>query len=70
MSVEEVSDLVRAIGPSFENAANTLEKNRVDGKTLGAPEMAQLLCASITDGGLGLVPMQRIRLQKELAALQ
>lgn len=70
LSAEEVGALVRAIGPSFDNAASALEKNRVDGKTLCTPELEQLYTVSTAEGGLGLVPMQKIRLKKELEAFQ
>ena len=55
-TVEEVCELVKRIG--FTDAATVLAQNHVDGKTLCSAE--------ISNGGLGLTPMQKARLKEEI----
>ena len=64
LSVAEVCELVRGIG--FASAADVLQENGVDGKTLAAPGFEELMGLSVVEGGLGLKPMQKIRLKKEI----
>ena len=54
--MEEVCELVKEIG--FTDAATVLAQDHVDGKTLCSAE--------ISDGGLGLTPMQKARLKEEI----
>ena len=63
-SVEEVCELVQRIG--FTDAARVLAENRVDGKTLCSADFDCFLVMKISDGGLGLTPMQKIRLKEEI----
>ena len=65
-SVEEVSELVRGIG--FTDAARVLAENSVDGKTLCSPDFDCLLTMDVSEGGLGLKPMQKARLKREIEA--
>ena len=65
-SVEEVSELVRGIG--FTDAARVLAENGVDGKTLCSPDFDCLLTMDVSEGGLGLKPMQKARLKREIEA--
>jgi hypothetical protein len=65
-SVEEVSELVRGIG--FTDAARVLAENGVDGKTLCSPDFDCLLTMDVSEGGLGLKPMQKARLKREMEA--
>ena len=55
-TVEEVCELVKGIG--FTDAATVLTHNHVDGKTLCS--------ADISNGDLGLTPMQKARLKEEI----
>jgi hypothetical protein len=65
-SVEEVCELVRGIG--FTDAARVLAENHVDGKTLCSAEFDCLLTMDMSEGGLGLTPMQKVRLKREMEA--
>ena len=51
-----MTKLVTRIG--FTDAATVLAQNHVDGKTLCSAE--------ISNGGLGLTPMQKARLKEEI----
>jgi hypothetical protein len=65
-SVEEVCELVRGIG--FTDAARVLAENHVDGKTLCSADFDCLLTMDMSEGGLGLTPMQKVRLKREMEA--
>ena len=55
-TVEEVCELVKGTG--FTDAATVLAQNHVDGKTVCSAE--------ISNGGLGLTPMQKAQLKEEI----
>ena len=57
-------ELVRGIG--FTDAARVLAENRVDGKTLCSADFDCLLTKDMSEGGLGLTPMQKVRLKREI----
>jgi hypothetical protein len=63
-SVAEVCEMVRRIG--FADAAKILEENCIDGKTLCSADFDCFLTIDVGDGGLGLKPMQKARLKKEI----
>jgi len=63
-TIEEVCQFVHNIG--LTEAANILKANSVDGKTLSSPNFEEFLSIEIDEGGLGLTPKQKIRLQKEM----
>ncbi len=63
-SVAEVSRKVREIG--FADAAKILEENCTDGKTLCSADFDRFFTMDVGDGGLGLKPMQKARLKKEI----
>jgi len=67
-SVEEVCDLVGGMGETFSEAAAALRESDIDGKTLASDSFSEFLGIGIADGGLGLKPMQQIRLRKEIEA--
>ena len=43
-------------------------ENRVDGKTLCSADFDCLLTMDMSEGGLGLTPMQKVRLKREMEA--
>ncbi len=59
-------ELVKSIGIGFAEAADAIMKNSVDGKTLISAGFDQYLTMGIAEGGLGLKPMQKIRLKTEI----
>ena len=63
-TVEEVCELVKGIG--FTDAATVLAQNHVDGKTLCSADFDCFFVMKISDGGLGLTPMQKARLKEEI----
>jgi hypothetical protein len=63
-SVAEVCEMVRGIG--FADAAKILEENCIDGKTLCSADFDCFFTMDVGDGGLGLKPMQKARLKKEI----
>jgi len=63
--VNEVYELVKSIG--FAEAADAIKDNYVDGKTLISAGFDQYLTMGIAEGGLGLKPMQTMRLKTEIA---
>ena len=63
-SVAEVCEMVRGIG--FADAAKILEENCIDGKTLCSADFDCFFTMHVGDGGLGLKPMQKARLKKEI----
>jgi len=62
----EVYILVKSIGPPFAEAAEALRQRPRNAATLLLPESDQYLTLSISEGGLGLRPMQKMRLRAEL----
>ena len=64
-TADEVFNLVQNIG--FSRAAEILRENCVDGKTLCSPDFDEYQTRDIKEGGLGLKPMQKIRLKREIA---
>jgi hypothetical protein len=62
--VNKVYELVHSIG--FAEAAEAIKKNSVDGKTLISAGFDQYLTMGIAEGGLGLMPMQKMRLKSEI----
>ena len=69
-SMEEVCELVRENG--FTDASKVLAEFGVDGKTLCSPDFDCLLTTwctmDVSEGGLGLKPMQKARLKREMEA--
>ena len=65
-SLAKVCELVRGIG--FTDAARVLAENHVDGKTLCSADFDCLLTMDMSEGGLGLTPMQKVRLKREMEA--
>ncbi len=63
----EVYILVKSIDdPSFAEAAEALRQRPRNAVTLLLPESDQYLTLSISEGGLGLQPLQKMRLRAEL----
>ena len=62
--VNKVYGLVKSIG--YAEAADAIKENCVDGKTLISAGFDQYLTMGIAEGGLGLKPMQKIRLKTEI----
>ena len=54
------------MGRGKTDAARVLAENRVDGKTLCSADFDCFLTMDISDGGLGLKPMQKARLKREM----
>lgn len=67
-SADQVCAMVAGIG--FADAAHALKENRVDGKTLASEDFDEFMCKRLSEGGLGLTPMQKLRLKKEIEALR
>jgi hypothetical protein len=66
MDVNEVYELVKSIGIGYAEAADALKENSVDGRTLMSAGFDQYLTMGIAEGGLGLKPMQKMRLKTEI----
>jgi hypothetical protein len=64
--VNEVYELVKSIGIGFAEAADAIKENCVDVKTLISAGFDQYLTMGIAEGGLGLTPMQKMRLKTEI----
>ena len=64
--VNEVYELVKAIGIGYTEAAEVIKKNSVDGKTLISAGFDQYLTMGIAEGGLGLTPMLKERFKSEI----
>jgi hypothetical protein len=64
--VNEVYKLVKSIGIGFAEAAEVIKENSVDGKTSISAGFDQYLTMGIAQGGLGLRPMQKMRLKTEI----
>ena len=64
--VHEVYELVKSIGIGFAEAADAIKENCVDVKTLISAGFDQYLTMGIAEGGLGLTPMQKMRLKTEI----
>jgi hypothetical protein len=63
--VNEVYELVKSIGFGFAEAADAIKENSVDGKTLISADFDQYFTMGVAEGGLGLTPMQKMRLKTE-----
>ncbi len=64
--VNEVYGLVKSIGMAYAEAADAIKKNSVDGTTFMSAGFDQYLTMGIAEGGLGLKPMQKMRLKYEI----
>jgi hypothetical protein len=64
--VNEVYELVKSIGIGFAEAADAIKENYVDGKTLISADFDQYFTMGVAEGGLGLTPMQKMRLKTEI----
>jgi hypothetical protein len=62
--VKDVCGLVESIG--FAEAADVIKKNCFDGKKLISADFDQYLTMGIAEGGLGLKPLQKMRLKTEI----
>jgi len=64
--VNDVYGLVKSIGFGFAEAAEVIKKKSFDVKTLISADFDQYLTMGIPEGGLGLKPMQKMRLKTEI----
>ena len=67
-NADQVCAMVAGMG--LADAAHALKENRVDGKTLASEDFDEFICKSLSEGGLGLTSMQKLRLKKDIEALR